>query len=311
MAITARRARHERASSGARTGGRGVSSTKLLSGSNESVRRTPPSAIARRRPLAELALAEPDVGIALDQLERLARRGEEKLVAALPDPERATEAVREVERLRVALVEPRGGHGAVQLLERRGPAGRLFREGEDRLGVDGHARLGPLEAVSGEDLLVVQDDPVVDADNLAVPDRMVVGREARVALRVVADVHDRLASLAGDGQPVEEGAGAATLLVHGHGEAGPAVGVADRIRSTFRDRGQERLSHEGLVDPRLVIQAISRDSAQCRLSPILGRSPDGQWPAGAAVAMCRRSLQTLPPWTGKETLVIHPPERFG
>ena len=39
----------------------------------------------------------------------------------------------------------------------------LVDEREDRLGVDGHLRLLPLEAVAGEDLLVVQDDPVVDA----------------------------------------------------------------------------------------------------------------------------------------------------
>ena len=42
---------------------------------------------------------------------------------------------------------------------------RVLREREDRLRVDGHLRLGPLERVAGEDLLVVQDDPVVDPDD--------------------------------------------------------------------------------------------------------------------------------------------------
>ena len=38
--------------------------------------------------------------------------------------------------------------------------------------------LGPLEAVAGEDLLVVHDDPVVDPDHGAVADGMVVGARA-------------------------------------------------------------------------------------------------------------------------------------
>ena len=43
-----------------------------------------------------------------------------------------------------------------------------------------------------EELVVVEDDPVVDPDDRAVPDRMVVGSDRRVALRVVAHVHEQL-----------------------------------------------------------------------------------------------------------------------
>ena len=71
----------------------------------------------------------------------------------------------------------------------------VLREGEDRLGVDGHLRLGPLEAVAREDLLVVQDDPVVDPDDAAVPDRVVVRLDPGMALRVVPHVHERLRRL--------------------------------------------------------------------------------------------------------------------
>ena len=65
-------------------------------------------------------------------------------------------------------------------------------EREDRFRVDGHLRLGPGAGVGGEQLVVVDDDPVVDADDRPVPDGMVVGVDRRVALRVVADVHEEL-----------------------------------------------------------------------------------------------------------------------
>ena len=91
-----------------------------------------------------------------------------------------------------ALVEPGGRHRAVQLLERLGAALGVLGEGEDRLGVDGHLRMRALEAVAGEDLLVVDDDPVVDPDDRAVPDRVVVRLDRRMALRVVANVHEHL-----------------------------------------------------------------------------------------------------------------------
>ena len=73
----------------------------------------------------------------------------------------------------------------------------VLGEREDRLGVDGHLRLGALEAVAREDLLVVDDDPVVDPDDRAVPDRVVVRLDRGMALRVVAHVDEHLGRAAG------------------------------------------------------------------------------------------------------------------
>ena len=89
-------------------------------------------------------------------------------------------------------------------------AARVGREGEDRLGVDGHARLGAGAGVGGEQLVVVQDPAVVDADDGPVPDRVVVGLDRRVALREVADVHEELVRPLGHGDVLEEPRGRAS-----------------------------------------------------------------------------------------------------
>ena len=88
------------------------------------------------------------------------------------------------------LVEPGGRHRAVQLLEGLRATLRVLGQGEDRLGVDRHLWMGALEAVVGEDLLVVDDDPVVDPDDGAVPDRVVVRLDRGMALGVVTYVHE-------------------------------------------------------------------------------------------------------------------------
>ena len=95
-------------------------------------------------------------------------------------------------------------------------------EREDRLGVDGHLRLGALEAVLLHQLVVVEDDPVVDADDGAVADRMVVGLDPRMALRVVADVEERLGRVRREQDLLEERAGAGALLVDLNVPAGAA-----------------------------------------------------------------------------------------
>jgi hypothetical protein len=58
--------------------------------------------------------------------------------------------------------------------------------------------------VLGEEFVVVDDDPVVDPDYRPVPDRMVVGRDRRVALRVVPDVDEELACGVRHGDPLQE-----------------------------------------------------------------------------------------------------------
>src|SRR5256714_869909 len=79
-----------------------------------------PVAAGDERPLRQLVLAELRARVALDDFERLARRGEEELVAAEPQPERPADAAGQVEHVRSALVHPGGRHRAAQLLESAG-----------------------------------------------------------------------------------------------------------------------------------------------------------------------------------------------
>src|SRR5207253_556564 len=64
------------------------------------------------RALVELALAEADPRVALDDLEGLASRGEEGLAPAEADPERASDAAGDEDDVGAALVEPGGRHRA-------------------------------------------------------------------------------------------------------------------------------------------------------------------------------------------------------
>ena len=80
----------------------------------------------------------------------------------------------------------------------------MRREGEDGLRVDGHARLGAGAGVVGEELVIVLDPAVVDADDRPVPDRVVVGLDRGVALRELADVHEQLVRRLGHGDVLEQ-----------------------------------------------------------------------------------------------------------
>src|SRR5439155_20811975 len=86
--------------------------------------------------------------------------------------------------------------------------------GEYRRGIDRHSRLAPGTIVVGEQLVVVVDDPVVDADDGAVANRVVVGLDRRVALRIVADVDEDLGRAPWDGHVLDQRARAGPLLVH-------------------------------------------------------------------------------------------------
>src|SRR4029079_13364278 len=100
-----------------------------------------------------------------------------------------------------------------------------------------HLRSGALEAVLGEDLLVVANDPVVDPDQRPVTDRMVVGLEAGMALGVVAHVNKGLSRERRNPDRVEEPARARALLVDRELDVGPAVAVTGGVGSPFGDRG--------------------------------------------------------------------------
>jgi hypothetical protein len=146
------------------------------------------------------------------------------------------------------LVDPRGRHRAIELLEGLGAVRLPLDEGEDRLGVDRHLGLVALETVLGEDLLVVRDDPVVDADDPTVADGVVVGRKSGVALGVVTDVDEELGRFRRHPNEVEELARAGALLVHRHGNPVAPEGVAGGVRAAAGDGCQKRLSRKRLID---------------------------------------------------------------
>ena len=228
-------------------------------------------------PFGQLALAKRHAEVPLDDLERLLRRGEERLAQALSEPERTADAACDVHGVGLALVEPGGGHRPAELLERFGLGAVLVDEGEDRLAVDGHLGLVPLEAVPGEDLLVVDDDPVVNALDGAVPDGMVVGLDPRMALRVVAHVENRLIRLLRDCQAVEERARSGALLVERQVAGRDAVRIARGVRAALRDAREQGLSRERSVDATRAMEAVSGNSAHFSdFAHLDGRSPAGR-----------------------------------
>ena len=113
-----------------------------------------------------------------------------------------------------------------------------------------------------EQLVVVLDDPVVDSDHSAVADGMVVGGQARMALGVIADVHEQLRRLLGDANPVEQGRRAGTLLVQCDRGAGAPERVADRVGAALGDPCEEGAGRDSPLDAAVGAQAISGDSAQ-------------------------------------------------
>jgi hypothetical protein len=114
----------------------------------------------------------------------------------------------------------------------------------------------------GEQLVVVDDDPVVDPDDRTVPHRMVVGRDRRMALRVVADVDEELARMCRHGDPVEQPArGRALLRAHRIFVLPAAIRVADRVGATIGDTGEQCLRSERPVDAASRREAISSDAA--------------------------------------------------
>ena len=125
---------------------------------------------------------------------------------------------------------------------------RVCREREDRLGIDGHARLGARTVVLRQELVVVQDDSVVDPDDRPVADGVVVGGDRRVALGVVADVDQRLRRVARDKDSVEQLARAAALLADRDRSDLGAVRVPDGVSAALGDPGQERLGCERPID---------------------------------------------------------------
>lgn len=238
-ASAAKRSRHDTASRGARTGGRYSS-------------------------FAHLADVEAGAKRCRDDGERTLGGREVEPTVGRCEPERPHASARDVQRDVVAIVEPGCRHRAAELGQ--GPRVVLaqLHEREDRLRVDGHVRLGALDAVAGEKRIVVQHDPVVDADHGAVADGVVVRLDVRVTLREIAHVDERLRRAGWDGELVQERARTAAQLRHTRAALRGAMGVPDGVRTALGNPGEKRLGSERPVNGRLGIEAESRYAAHER-----------------------------------------------
>ena len=190
--IVASRWRQETASCGARTGGRAsvLAVAAVAAGSGARARSCPPTTRAGVPRAPRAARVARGARLPRSRAPGASRRSRGRRRPA--DPERAADAAREVERLRIALVEPGRGHRAAHLGQGARVVPAKLHEREDGLGVDGHVRLVARDPVPLEERVVVLDQAVVDPDHAAMPDGVVVGGDLGMALRVVAHVDERL-----------------------------------------------------------------------------------------------------------------------
>ena len=143
----------------------------------------------------------------------------------------------------------------------------MSREREDRLRVDRHPRLGARTREVIEQLVVVEDDPVVNPDDRAVPDGMVVRLDRRMALRVVAHVDEQFGRVGGNVDALEEVARRRPLLRHdGRGVAWAAVGIPDSVGAALSDPREQRLSRQRPID------------AATRRETVTGYATHKHWP---------------------------------
>ena len=159
----------------------------------------------------------------------------------------------EVEDSGIPFVDPRRRHRADQLLEHLGASAVRVDEGEDHLGVDRHLGLVPGDAVTNEQLVIVLDDPVVDPDDAPVTNGVVVRRDRRMPLGVVADVDERLLRRRGEDDRVEHRARAASAACGRR---------ADRPRGPHIQRHPRlaRRSRPAVPEP----QEFDRSATRCR-----------------------------------------------
>ena len=259
-AIAARRLRQDAASCGP-----GRRQRRLLVravGRGAALADSRPSASARSGPRRTSSRSSVDAQRALDDLERCARGGEEHLVRRRP-----SQSGRPTPRARKR-TSPGGARPA-----RRSPSSRAAPRTRGRPSASSaRAKIASestvisgrsaLEAVAGEDLVVVHDDPVVDADHRAVADGVVVGLDRRMALGVVADVDEQLRRLLRNADRVEERARAGALLVDDATLPLGAARVADGVGAALRDSRPAAPAQRasGLIAGD-VAEAVSGDSA--------------------------------------------------
>jgi hypothetical protein len=118
--------------------------------------------------------------------------------------------------------------------------------------------------VLGHQLVVVEDDSVVDAHDGAVANRMVVRLDARVPLRVIAHVDQRLGCARRHDHLVEQCARTRTLLVDRHRALAVPVGVPDSIGAALGDPGEQGLSRERAIHAAARTQAVSGNTTHLR-----------------------------------------------
>ena len=221
-------------------------------------------AVGENRPVTDLPLTELQPAVRPEHVERVLRGGEDDPVLPFTDPERPADSARQVQHTEMPLVEPGGRHRPVQRLERLRIVVGVRSESEDGLGVDGHARLGPRARMLGKQLVVVLDPPVVDTDDGAVPDRMVVRSRGRVALGEVAHVHEQLVRSVRHRYALEQLRRRGLLLDDDERRAGArrlGIRVSDCVGSSLGDRGQQCLRGQCSIEARVGGEGISGDSA--------------------------------------------------
>ena len=170
-----------------------------------------------QRPLGNLALAQADTRVVLGDLERLApwrrrraRGGWCRPRAAGRRRARGRAAPGSRSSSQAAAIEPRKSSNARASLPFASAMAKITSESTV---ISGLARARSRAAPSARRRCRIV--PLWIADDRAVTDRVVVGGDLRVALRVVADVEEHLARIGRDRDPVEDGARAGALLVDG------------------------------------------------------------------------------------------------
>ena len=173
-----------------------------------------PSRTSTTVPSCDLLDPQPEPRRALDQHERLAGGGEQQHAASVGDEQRARGALGQRHAAGLVVVQQGRGGRAAHALEGHAEIAVVVGEHHDRLGVDGDERRRARHPVLREQLVVVVEVAVVDADYPPVADGVVVVVDPRDALRELAHVHDRGAGVLRHHDLVDQVAQPARVLGH-------------------------------------------------------------------------------------------------
>ena len=259
----ASRSRQKRPSCGARTAGSDLVLAVAAVGLRSAPRRRSAATRVSRRPSSTSVLRNVSPQRPLDDLERGARRREEA-------PRGGRGRARAAGRRRVR----RGARRGCARRSRRPPSRRrssssagavataCVHQREDRLGVDRHARARsrsiPCRARSSSSF---DDDPVVDPGHRPWRTGWLFASDRRVALRVVADVDERLGRVGRERRRRRAARSRRSAACGRRVRPSRAVRVADGVGAALRDPGEQGLRRERPVDSRGVAEAVASDAA--------------------------------------------------